>query len=808
MRPKIRSKGVFFVFALLVLPQVTAGQGAPKVRATSGFRLFARAYDSLAVNNVFCGIVAGGELCRSVPNSTTIGGGYWPKNSPQQYIFNSGLQVAGAIDTAGGWAWAGDTTGGFFFDPKGTTEHGEEVDPIWNYANAADRANWPAAAYVPEGDSSAAFFDPALRGRPSASEGDVWTLAWEGDPARSAGRPHPLGIAVETRGLGWNYPAGNGDIIYFVHTFYNVSSTCAADYAAIRPAMREKLLSLGQQFQTLNNTKFGIQIPACGYRIKDLYLSLAADPDVSSDGGNNYSAVNPPLQLAYTYEDTFRRTEGNYVLPGGLGDAPFIGGYGFVGFKYLHTPAVGGVEAGVRLYSSVTGGSAFNDPQNVSQLFRYLSGHLDPALGDGVCNYSPATDHICYIKYDGHADSRQFQSTGPADLPPGRSVTIVTAYVFASPVAIATCAAPGCPSVLPGDPRWLSDPAQLTSAGANRVDSIAGYRGYVDVNGDGKVQGREFRAVRGSLIQKAQLAQAIFDDHFLLPSAPESPAFFLVPGNDQVGIFWRPSATESAGDPFFFTASSPANPAYDPNFRQFDVEGYRIYRGRVDDPNALTLLAQFDYAGTTMRDYLGVVDARPGCAPELGLSSTPACPVNFSTPSPGNPFTTYATYGIGLDPTGAASPFVQVRLGDRFLKATGQAFVTVADTAITGGASGRPELIDTGVPFVFLDHGVKNNLRYFYAVTAFDVNSIQSGPSSLESARITKSATPVAPGSNYDNKGTLTTGIFGRGVNMSGVITQAPRIDDSTGVFSGPARPATGAQLGFMGDLIVQVVTQ
>ena len=53
------------------------------------------------------------------------------------------------------------------------------------------------------------------------------------------------------------------------------------------------------------------------------------------------------------------------------------------------------------------------------------------------------------------------------------------------------------------------------------------------------------------------------------------------------------------GDPFFQIAS-PAqiggviNPLYDPNFRQFDVEGYRVYRGRVNTPSDLTMIAQFD----------------------------------------------------------------------------------------------------------------------------------------------------------------------------------------------------------------------
>ena len=48
----------------------------------------------------------------------------------------------------------------------------------------------------------------------------------------------------------------------------------------------------------------------------------------------------------------------------------------------------------------------------------------------------------------------------------------------------------------------------------------------------------------------------------------------------------------------------------------------------------------------------------------------------------------------------------------------------------------------------FIDRSVRNSFSYYYAVTAFDVNSLKSGPSSLESARITKSTTPRAPSPN------------------------------------------------------------
>jgi len=37
---------------------------------------------------------------------------------------------------------------------------------------------------------------------------------------------------------------------------------------------------------------------------------------------------------------------------------------------------------------------------------------------------------------------------------------------------------------------------------------------------------------------------------------------------------------------------------------------------------------------------------------------------------------------------------------------------------------------------------VRNSFTYHYAVTAFDLNSVKSGPTSLESPRVTKSVIP------------------------------------------------------------------
>ena len=112
-------------------------------------------------------------------------------------------------------------------------------------------------------------------------------------------------------------------------------------------------------------------------------------------------------------------------------------------------------------------------------------------------------------------------------------------------------------------------------------------------------------------------------------------------------------------------------------------------------------------------------------------------------------------------------------------------------------------LANTGVPFVFIDQNVRNSLRYFYSVTAFDVNSLVSGPSSLESARITKAAIPVPAVANDQSEVTLLQGVFGRDELQP--ARSSPTIDPATGIFSGPFPPADGGQVS-LGALVTSIV--
>lgn len=134
-------------------------------------------------------------------------------------------------------------------------------------------------------------------------------------------------------------------------------------------------------------------------------------------------------------------------------------------------------------------------------------------------------------------------------------------------------------------------------------------------------------------------------------------------------------------------------------------------------------------------------------------------------------------------------PVIQVRFGDRIELTDGSALILQSDTA---GAN--YQLVDNGVPFAYEDLTVRNNFRYVYSVTAFDINSLQSGPASFESARVMKSVTPVRPAGNYVNTAVLEMAVYGRGVRLTD--TTMPVLDPATGRFSKAMPPSDGWSLG------------
>ena len=836
----LRCTAALVVTLLLLAPPGEAGAAEPKP-GRRAFRLFSSAENVFTVNRVACRIFSDGSICAT--GSSTVGGGIWPRGTADQYIFGSGVNIAGIIEAGDRSVngFAGDTAGAFFNNTAGGN-NGEEVRQIFDSNDPADAATWPDEARVPcavgstspaclenalGGDAQGDLFDPALQGSIAASQGDLWFMSGEANPSRLESRAHPMGVVVETRALGWNFPQGNEDIIYFLYTFYNITSTNEADYAAVRPSLRPTLLEQAQNFQATTTARFGINLPAGGYAINDLFAAFVADMDVAN-ANTNYAAVNVPFALGVTYDNTFGSgaSLGWTFPPAIFGSAPFFPGFGFIGVKFLGSPddPETGEPVGLSLFGTFSRSSgSLQDPTDEKQLYRYITGGLVPV--DGACSLpDPLASKICFVNISSPADMRFFQSTGPINLPPGGFGTIVVAYIFAAPVTAQGCPGASCdvkPANTNADLTILGDPARMAN-GVNKIDTMMGYLDFSNAGPNdsdpSRVTQDEFVTVPGSLLRKAQTAQSVFDNRFLLPFAPERPEFFLVPGDNQVTVLWARSPTETNPDPFFAVAGQPlidgvVNPLYDPNFRGLDVEGYRIYRGRVDNPAEMQLIAQFDFAPDPatgrglFNDFRGLVNPIPGCAPELGVFT--GCDTSLQPPPPpGTPF----TGSVAVD---LAGTITQVTPGNRVLLANGEAQLLpgVLDTAFSQVTSGRVAqgasftMANTGVPFLFIDRNVRNSLRYYYAVTAFDVNSLVSGPSSLESARVSKQVIPAPAPTNQQVAANLVTHVIGNdGVAMDTIITGYPSFNAATAQFGGPFPPADGGVIGFVGEFAASII--
>jgi hypothetical protein len=818
---------------LLAAGTTAIGDVSPEAkRARSqddSFSLFAGPTAVLTGNQLQCGLNNQGYICTDVFDSPTGGGGFWPVGSPNAYIFNTGLQVAGIIQENGG-PWANDTTAAFFFDPKGTTQHGTALTNIYDSLNPDDLEEWPAEAQIQFGDP---LFQPILWGRNAASQQDSYVEYWDGDPARISGREHPLGIKVTQRSLAWNYPAGNESLIYFIYKFENVSNS--------------------EEFRRLNNTQFfggDDALPAAGYTIGELYGAFGTDMDIS-DATENFSTAILPFDVGISYTGGFNAPEFAYTpdifFPPFFTDAP-----GLIGIKYLRSPIRPGSEppeeVGLTLFSANLNASfGFPDPQNDKQLWRYLSGKINPSQGDNPCNVEPeivtadpnlVERSVCFI-YQEAADTRFFQSSGPFQLSPeDEPATIVVAYIAAATVqtlpdgspsglivnADANSNPPGDPSFHPGytSARGCTPEAvagndltgctDVRSGAANNpvkpIEKGAGWYQYVGADPAGRLAGflespdnklNQFsvEVVPNSLLGRALVAQSIFDSSFLLGFAPDAPAFYLVPGDSNVTVIWEESPSEELGDPFYQVASDEESPLYNPNYREFDVEGYRVWRG--GDPGALDLIAQFDKSNTTFFDYtcetvapdndVGVT--RDG-VDVVGFVAGETCP--FS-PDAGGTFlaspinSTDLVFNNGVDgglPGAGVSRSIELAAVPLSLTVPG----------INGESGPSAPLTDTGIPFFYVDPDVTNNFTYFYSVTAFDVNSQASGPPSLRSARVAQSTVPRADAPNLVGAELQVALTGDDGVPLDPGAPM-PTLDPEDGTWSGPMPPTDGIELSF-----------
>jgi len=785
------------VLGASVVEARTAPNRPRRPRATN---LFAGANFLYGVNRHLCNITSTGEIC-SAGSSPVGGGGFWPRGTVDGYIFNSGLQIGGLVDPDAGFSWAGDTVGTYFFDASGGQEAGETIFGVYFSGDPADFAAWPTGAWARD----PSIYYAGLLGLKQVSQGDAWARYWEGNPDRGTGRPHPLGIVVDQKVMAWNFPPGNEDILYLILTFYNVtakSSSGVYNNPSIPAEFQAEIAALGDRFQAINEAKFGANlIPDDGYTITDAYAGFGADMDVA-DFNTNYATAILPFDIGMIYAGNFLPEVG-WTFPPDIFGPPFFPAPGFVGVKYLRSPTDAlGNQVGLTMFSqhfNPNQGSGLLDPESGEQLYRYLSGYFgttDAACTEVGTNRALArARRMCYLGQT-QGDARFYQASGPFDLAPGRATSIVVAYINAAPLDTVESYVGG--DVLPGIP-FTGDSIYADPTKIRLIERIAGWVSQNDADGNQVITQDEVQTVQYSLLSKSQTAQTIFDAGFAGAFAPEAPTFFLVPGDQTVTVVWQPSRTEDpsgTGDPYFGIAGDPIGSLYDPNYRQFDVEGYRVYRGRT--ASEMQLVAQFDYSGTSFIDYTGVMDYGDAdgdglasrCAYELGVFDDCPAELDFS--------------GGSISPTGHAVALVGnvvQNVGQRKLLADGGVTLLQTDTMVTGGSPKCiikcPPLDNAGLPFALVDRGLVNGISYVYSVTAFDANSAKSGPSSLESARLTKRITPRRPGGQEATGQIVSNVMLGGDGSTLDPTAPVPAIDAATGRFAGPMPPTDGMVLSF-----------
>lgn len=92
-----------------------------------------------------------------------------------------------------------------------------------------------------------------------------------------------------------------------------------------------------------------------------------------------------------------------------------------------------------------------------------------------------------------------------------------------------------------------------------------------------------------SLAVTDRAAQQAYDNNWISPVPPPSPNFTLLPGDGRITVMWD-NSPETSPDPFYPLSRALKSPYY----REYDFQGYKVYRSKTGKTGEWELLAQFD----------------------------------------------------------------------------------------------------------------------------------------------------------------------------------------------------------------------
>ncbi|MFQ6103742.1 MAG: FG-GAP-like repeat-containing protein [Candidatus Glassbacteria bacterium] len=418
-------------------------------------------YTEHDANEVRLGLMSSGQI--GIDNFAGNGAGFWPKDTENNYIFGTGLWIAGLADVDGdgledtlGIQAYNPIDGGTEFAPgRATDDPDDPMSRLFVSTNATDLTQWPD-------EFRNEYGDPIVY-----SLQDIVGIYNDINGTFKYGR-HKGAIEVYQRSMAF-MTGRTSQVIIFIWDITNISEL----------------------------------MPHGPYTIEDTYIGLDSDIDIGTVFADDRTSFfryqltekgdSIPIMMAFGWDNDFDESWGN-----------FEGIPGFVGFKFLLSPGndMDGIdndgdglvdespyngidddgdgevdewdevdELGLVNYTFSCGPSACESrphPMSDTELYRMMK--CDPP--DECLETIEDTD-IAFL-----------MSSGPFDWPPGRTMRVAIAYVFALPVGepdhIEVYGDPPRPD--PNDPVFADFLAVALNAqsffGAGFPDTVTGFYIY------------------------------------------------------------------------------------------------------------------------------------------------------------------------------------------------------------------------------------------------------------------------------------------------------------------------------------------
>ena len=460
--------------------------------------------------------------------------------------------------------------------------------------------------------------------------------------------------------------------------------------------------------------------------MRDDWVGYGNDMDVGVEFGDDLTSF---IRDRVTPEGDTVHVNMGYAWDSDFVESNFTGDPGFVGLTYLRSPGnpTDGVDNdrdGLIDESPFNGvdddGDGFVDePDEVDELglvnYSKFCGPsipcevIDPQTDeegyDILSCDSPSSSILCSESTQ-PADIRFMISSGPFDWLPGETHQVVFAMLFANAV--------GNPSGL----NFVGDPPRP------------------DPNDP----------ALSELLAVKETVQQLFDLDFMHAEPPVPPNLTLVPGDGQVSLFWDDLSLRTP-DPLYEEFVE-----IDSMYREFDFQGYRVWRSRT---------GEFSQIGDPDDpDYPLTPEAEQENRLVTGLDLTLLVQYDLAD-------------GITTETDG-------VTCNDSLILVDSGVIYTECDTFNLG--------TDMGLRFSYVDRGdsvapLVNGFRYYYTVTAYDYNSdaLPVSRLSLDSGVSFSLYNSVIPRSNASSF----VDAFGRllHVDQAGAV-----LDDTSSIFVHPRR--------------------